>query len=155
MLLIYKDDLVLLLGSICDSLEIGYCEDAGYGYFQISNCSEKVQQAMPAIELQIGSYRYFHRNYTTLLGSICSINLFASKEKRWILGSPFLNSHFQVYDMHRNQVGLSSNESSIDEAFSKSIVLKTLSFGVIFFTVLRNSNLLKANLFFKRMDTLK
>ena len=53
MVLIYKNDLIKILTSICVLLETlettAYCEEAGYGYYLIKHFSPEVQKIMPSI----------------------------------------------------------------------------------------------------------
>merc|ERR1711862_958734 len=74
------------------------------------------------------------------------------KEKRWVLGSPFLNDYYQVYDMTRNQIGLVPstytnpspnainlpNADNVDEVQTKVFVLSVGALCYIFSQVVRS-----------------
>ena len=77
---------------------------------------------MPKIELRIDSYTYQMRaiNYMKLHMSrdqvvvydeneiseefmyFCTLKIFPTLKKQWILGTPFLADFYQVYDLRRN-----------------------------------------------------
>ena len=40
---------------------------------------------------------------------MCTFNMYGTNKKEWILGAPFLNDFYQVYDLDRNQMGLVPN----------------------------------------------
>ena len=50
----------------------------------------------------------FYASYATSMGNTCMLlwDYGFNEHEKWILGTPFLNLFYQVYDMDRNQVGL-------------------------------------------------
>lgn len=133
-LVIYYKDLINIQKEICRYIDKAFasfdpkpsCQDAGYGYVTIQGCSKKVQSGLPVINVQIDSYLYGIRPavYTRLYATkfllidewdtgdnstsldLCTFNMYGTNKKEWVLGSPFLNDFYQVYDLDRNQVGL-------------------------------------------------
>lgn len=85
-------------------------------------------------------------------GAVCTFAIYGQKEKRWVLGSPFLNDYYQVYDMTRNQIGLVPsaytnpspsavnlpNADNVDEVQTKVFVLSVGTICYIFSQVVRS-----------------
>lgn len=135
------------------------CTPFAYGYQRITGCSKEVFDALPIFHLQLGSYMYMlqAQQYMDLVhgwhdGSVCTFAIYGQKEKRWVLGSPFLNDYYQVYDMTRNQIGLVPstytnpspsainlpNADNVDELQTKVFVLSVGSVCYIFSQVVRS-----------------
>ena len=85
-------------------------------------------------------------------GPACTFGIYGQKDKRWVLGSPFLNDYYQVYDMTRNQIGLVPsvytnpspnaitlpNADNVDELPTKIFVLSLGTLCYIFAHVVRS-----------------
>lgn len=85
-------------------------------------------------------------------GPACTFGIYGQKDKRWVLGSPFLNDYYQVYDMTRNQIGLVPsaytnpspnaitvpNADNVDELPTKVVVLSLGTLCYIFAHVVRS-----------------
>lgn len=117
------------------------CTPFVYGYQRIQGCTKDVYEALPIFHLQLGSYMYQIQpaQYVDRLTDrdLCVFAIYGQTEKRWVLGSPFLNDYYQVYDMTRNQIGLVPsaytnpnpsqatvpNAENIDELQSKIFVI--------------------------------
>jgi hypothetical protein len=80
----------------------------------LTNCGSVGKDSnLPNVQLFIDQYMYtlppsFYASFTNSMGNTCMLLWdYSSKENdKWILGTPFLNLFYQVYDMRRNQVGL-------------------------------------------------
>ena len=61
----------------------------------------------------------------------CIFNMLGTNKPIWILGTPFLNDFYEVYDLKRNQVGLAPSKytqdmqvpKNVDETFTKRLLL--------------------------------
>lgn len=98
---------------------------------------------------QLSSFQYMDRLSDK---DICVFGIYGQMEKRWVLGSPFLNDYYQVYDMTRNQIGLvptvyvnpspgqigSPNAVNQDELYAKIFVLAVGVSLYIFSQVVRS-----------------
>ena len=96
------------------------CLNSGYrNALLLTNCvSVGKDSNLPNVQLFIGQYLYtlppsFYASFVKSnddksMGNTCVLLWdYSSKENdKWLLGTPFLNLFYQVYDMKRNQVGL-------------------------------------------------
>ena len=126
------------------------CTNMVYGYQRITGCSEAVHNALPMIHLQLGSFMYklTPEQYVDVQASstedesVCSFSIYGQKDARWVLGSPFLNDFYQVYDLDRNQIGLvpsnysNPNTDSITVAQADNVDEKFTRIFIISFIVL-------------------
>ena len=94
------------------------------------------------------------QNETASFVGTCLLNIWAGKNDAIIIGAPFLDDFYQVYDLQRNQVGLvpsiyvnapndegifaSSPPESVDMKKTKPIVLWLLVGGWLIAAFLRN-----------------
>ena len=86
----------------------------------------------------------YHRS-----GLLCKPAIFASNKHETVLGSPFLNDYYQVYDMNRHQVGLvpsafANNPTHQNipvpmfvEAWIKGILIAGLAIGIVLSFLIR------------------
>ena len=72
-------------------------------------CTEEVTANMPELTWQIGSYMYPMTSDQYLLvdtkRSQCAFDDYTWEKPEMVLGTPFMNNYYQVYDVKRNQVG--------------------------------------------------
>ena len=97
------------------------------GMIKITHCDqERCVPEMPKIDIRMDSYTYQMRpqNYLKVgqtsdmvvvyeedeiseeISFFCTLRIFPTLKKQWILGTPFLADFYQVYDLRRNQIGL-------------------------------------------------
>lgn len=130
------------------------CMSVGDTYF-IDNCQNLNE--VPYFKIQIEDYIYslpgqlFLYKYNS---SLCELLIKQDKSvnatNRWIMGTPFLNYFYQIYDLRNLQVGLVPNiyvnnqtnpqtvrVESIDTFQTKTIILSFSAFSLIFTTVWR------------------
>ena len=71
---------------------------------------------VPEIEIQLGDYRYIIEAKNLVSeqeeGScyIDKLTTMGTENEEWVLGTPFLKSYYQVYEMQRSQLGLSGGQ---------------------------------------------
>lgn len=117
MILMYKQDYDQVASAICDYVDNHlrntyvsepHCVTNSYGYKRIVGCSQEIKQALPGIAIKLDSYNYHLKPDSVYehFGPSCHISLVASYKFETVLGTPFLNDYYQVYDMQRNQIGL-------------------------------------------------
>lgn len=88
------------------------CYNSLPGEVYVDNCTDENLSKMPPLKFQIDSHVYVTRPKQYFLQQemdgqfFCTSTLVGTQEPEWILGSPFLNDYYQIYDMKRNQVGL-------------------------------------------------
>ena len=80
----------------------------GFGYKTIYSCTTEVHANLPLMKVDLDGYMYEipRESFYQKSGSTCKPAIYAYKEDRIVLGSPFLNSYYQIYDMSRNQMAL-------------------------------------------------
>lgn len=74
------------------------CTPFAYGYMRIEGCTSDVYETLPLFHMQLGSYMYTlnPQQYMDRLvdRDICVFAIYGQSEKRWVLGSPFLNDYY-------------------------------------------------------------
>lgn len=118
MIIVPYKDYMTLVSTLCDSIKDGGMEciaQSSYSQVYITNCKDPQTGVthLPPISIQLDQHIYTINPsiYTQEMqaSSSCILNIMNLGTDRWILGSPFLNQYYQVYDMARNQMGMVPN----------------------------------------------
>ena len=144
MLRLPKKDFLRVLTAYCKHIEMNQPKrtrenrfnllecyrDEDWAY--IDNCNIKnLNTDLPDLKIQIDKYIYTIKPDQFVLpltgyGRVCYINIRdeGTESAHWILGSPFLNQYYQVYDMQRNQQGLVASiyENNADGQKVKAVI---------------------------------
>ena len=136
MILGYYEDIEEIMATICEyvnqNLNAKCSDQTKKQQFYITGCSSSVIEQIPDIKLQIDSFEYVLRSEKFLTSKKidnkehCIFNMHGTTKPIWILGTPFLNDFYQVYDLKRNQVGLAPSKytqnmqvpKNVDETFT-------------------------------------
>jgi len=92
------------------------CLDSGNAIIFTNCVSVGKDSNLPNVQLSIDQYLYtlppsFYASFANSMGTQSNTCMLlwdyeSTENDKWILGTPFLNLFYQVYDMRRNQVGL-------------------------------------------------